>query len=481
MTTTLTPEEQRQQDEIEKALVRRKLEFFKPYPKQLTFFDQTKTHKETLFMAGNQVGKTLAAAAMVSYFATGLYPPWWNGRRFDTATTGWVASTTAQATRDGMQRLLLGPSPDEWGTGMIPGRSIVSIKKAIHGVADSAEIVTVKHAPTGKTSRLMFKSYDQGRLRWQGETLHYVGFDEEPPEDIYSEGKTRTNVYDGIVFLTFTPLLGMSNVVLRFLKEKPAGSCVVMMGIKDALHYTEEQRARIIASYPEHERDARANGTPIMGSGAVFPVPEQWITESPVMIPDFWPRIAAMDFGWDHPTAAVWGAWDRDVDVIHIYDTHRLREATPIIHAASIKARGPWIPMMWPADGLTHDPNSGKVIATQYVKLGVRMHPTHATHPPQPGKKEGTGGYGTEAGILEMLQRMQTGRWKVSSTCADWFEEYRMYYRKDGLIKKEHDDLMSASRQLCMMIRHATIRQVRPDVPLMDDFVTTDSGMGLLG
>ncbi|BAB49064.1 terminase large subunit domain-containing protein [Mesorhizobium japonicum] len=66
-------------------------------------------------------------------------------------------------------------------------------------------------------SVLSFKSFEKGREKWQGETLHGVWFDEEPPLDIYSEGLTRTNATSGITIVTFTPLLGMSDVVLLFL------------------------------------------------------------------------------------------------------------------------------------------------------------------------------------------------------------------------------------------------------------------------
>ncbi|TGS78069.1 terminase, partial [Mesorhizobium sp. M3A.F.Ca.ET.175.01.1.1] len=69
-------------------------------------------------------------------------------------------------------------------------------------------------------SVLSFKSYEKGREKWQGETLHGVWFDEEPPLNIYSEGLTRTNATGGITIVTFTPLLGMSDVVLRFLTSE---------------------------------------------------------------------------------------------------------------------------------------------------------------------------------------------------------------------------------------------------------------------
>src|SRR5204863_2424109 len=139
------------------------------------------------------------------------------------------------------------------------------------GVEDLLDSVQLRHARCG-SSRLYFKSYEKGREKWQGESLDFVAYDEEPPLNIYIEGLTRTNATKGIVWMTFTPLLGMSEVVRRFLDESNPDRIVVRMTIDDAEHYTAEERARIIASYPEHERKARAMGEPVLGSGAVFPV-----------------------------------------------------------------------------------------------------------------------------------------------------------------------------------------------------------------
>jgi phage terminase large subunit-like protein len=484
MSDGYSDEDKRLIAEIQKALDRRKLEFYKPYPKQRLFHDLGAQNpglvNERLLMAGNQLGKTLSAGAETAMHMTGDYPKWWKGRRFDGPVNGWVAGSTSQTTRDNPQRLLLGPV-GEWGTGYIPGNAIVDIKKAIHGVSEAVETLLVRHRPTGKISRATFKTYDQGRERWQGETLDFVWCDEEPPLDIYSEGKTRLNVKAGLMYITFTPLLGMSEVVLRFIKEKPPGSHVVQMTIHEALHYTKEQREAIIAGYPEHEREARAEGIPMLGSGAVFPIHERMLKEGVIQIPGFWPRICGMDIGWDHPTAAVWIAWDRDADIIHVYDVYKLEKQTPIVHAAAIKARGHWIPVAWPHDALQHDKGSGDAIANQYRKLGVRMLMNHATHPAQKGKKEGTGGYSLEAGIQDMLQRMQTGRLKVADHLNDWFEEYRLYHRKDGLIVKEHDDLMSATRVACMMLRHARVAQAMSSTPPLAPFEPSDFSMGVLG
>ncbi len=170
-------------------------------------------------MAGNQLGKTVAGGAEVAMHLTGLYPEWWTGRRWDKPTRWWVAGETQETTRDSVQRQLMGPPAlrDEWGTGWIPGRCIAKKPSMQGGTQDAIDTVIVEHVGGG-TSELSFKSYGRGREKWQAATLEGVWFDEEPAADVYTEGLTRTNATQGMVMITFTPLLGMSEVVSMFLK-----------------------------------------------------------------------------------------------------------------------------------------------------------------------------------------------------------------------------------------------------------------------
>ena len=149
----------------------------------------------------------------------------------------------------------------------------------------------------------------------------------------------------------------------------------------------------------------------------------------------------------------------------------------------AIKARGEWIPCAWPHDGLQHDKGSGEELAKQYAKYGVKMLKDKATHAPDKAKnqQEGDGGFGTEAGIMALLDRMQTGRFKVAKHLADWWEEFRLYHREDGKIVKVGDDLMSATRTGVMMLRHAALAKpvrgpVRPDAYRTIDPVTGPLG-----
>jgi hypothetical protein len=222
---------------------------------------------------------------------------------------------------------------------------------------------------------------------------------------------------------------------------------IVRMTIDDAEHYTEDQRQAIISSYPPHEREARIKGIPSLGSGRVFPISEDKIVCDPLPISKEWAQINGIDFGWDHPFAAVNIAWDRDADVIYVTRTYREKEQTPVIHSAAIRPWGEWIPCAWPHDGYQHDKGSGKGLAAQYAEQNLNMLADHATHE--------DGGNGVEAGVMEMLDRMQTGRLKVFKHLEEWLSEFRLYHREDGKIVKERDDLLSATRYAVMMKRFA--------------------------
>lgn len=228
---------------------------------------------------------------------------------------------------------------------------------------------------------------------------------------------------------------------------------VTRMTIDDADHYTPERRAAIIASYPPHEREARANGVPTLGSGRIFPIEESAIVIEAIDIPPHWVQIGGLDFGWDHPTAGAKVAWDRDTDTVYVTAAYKVREATPVVHAGALKPWGragdgsQWLPWAWPHDGLQHDKGSGVQLAEQYREQGLNLLQDRAQYE--------DGSFGVEAGIMDMLNRMQTGRFKVFSHLNDWVDEFRLYHRKVGRVVKEYDDLMSATRYAIMCLRFA--------------------------
>lgn len=460
-------------EEQQRRINENRLAHYKPYPKQIVFHNLGKHKRERLLRAGNQLGKTLAGGNEVAMHLTGRYPDWWDGIRFNRPVRWMAGSESGELTRKGVQRVLLGPPEDRtaWGTGTIPKECLIDWSMR-SGVADAVASIVVKHF-SGNCSTIQFGSYDQGRTKWQAETLDGIWFDEEPPPEVYSEGITRTNSTMGPVILTMTPLFGMSEVVRRFIPPSTDDRADVCMTIEDVDHYTPEERARIIASYPEYERDARVKGIPSMGSGRIFPVAESTIIVEAFAIPPHWVQIGGLDFGYDHPTGAARLAWDRDNDIIYLTAAYKkkgsdiaaLGISPTAAHAAALK---PWgdIPWAWPHDGLQHDKDSGKELKEQFSVHGLDMLPDKATHPPKDGEAEGTGGNSVEAGLMDMLDRMQTGRWKVFSHLEDWLDEFRLYHRKDGKVVKEYDDVISASRYAYMMRRFARVIRTKkkPDM-----------------
>ena len=449
------------------AKARRENQFasFKPYEVQKDFCSATADHSEAVLQAGNQLGKSTIGAYMATVFATGLYPPWWNGRRFPGPTRGWACGESTVAVRDVSQRKLCGPPGDEsqFGTGMI-AKSLLVGKILGHGAGGAYDTVKVRHV-SGGTSEISFKSYDQDRAKWQGTTLDWGWCDEEPPTEHYFELLARLVATNGLAFSTFTPLSGFNLILPRFRERTPEAlknRIVVRMRMADAAHLSDPARqAALIATFPEHQRRARIDGLPMLGSGAVFEdvelesllVPLRLVGKD-VIHTTLGPMetkglawLWAVDFGIGHFFAATLLAWDRDLDVVYVMAEVRIKGGVPAIHASRMKAIAANVPVAWPHDGTQRDKGSGEELAKIYKKEGLLMLPKHATF--------STGGYSTEAGIMEMLTRMRSDRFKVAAGCQEWSEEFLGYHRKDGLIVKTNDDLLSASRIGIMQLRSA--------------------------
>ena len=194
------------------------------YPSLLEFFKAGAKYRELLALFGNQVGKTTGAGFEVSCHLTGRYPHWWEGRRFDHPIDAWAAGDTNETTRDIIQKKLLGgiafngPRKCFDGVGVIPYDCHGEPKFKMNA-GDLLDHIKIKHE-SGGWSHLAFKSYDQGRRVFQGTTKHLIWLDEECPMDVYGECLIRTATTGGMILLTFTPLLGMSEVVKSFLSPE---------------------------------------------------------------------------------------------------------------------------------------------------------------------------------------------------------------------------------------------------------------------
>jgi len=456
----LSPEEQERLLKLLKekdARVRyNKLSYFEPYAWQEDLGNATGEHKQISAMCANQIGKSTAGAFVTACHLTGKYPEGWKGHKFKKPIYAWASGVSNDTTRDIVQTELFGLAEDAsaWGTGMVPLDDIGEATRRRGATGNTYDSVMVRHhdPDTGKPngwSRIGFKSYEMGEEKFFGRPVDWIWLDEQPPTNIYTQCITRTVATDGYVMCTFTPEDGVTPMVHQFMNDPQPGQLLLTATWDDAPHLNEDTKEQLLAQYPPHERKLRSEGIPVFGSGLVFPVAADEISVEPFAIPESWGRIAAIDFGWDHPTAVVWVAYNQETDTIYVYDCYRERQQTSIVVSAAIQARGSWIPVAWPKDGLqTRD---GINLAQQYRDQGVAMLPEWFTNPPTIGEKMGT--VSVEGGIMDILQRMETGRFKVFSHLHEWFLEYTQYHRKDGKIVALNDDLMSATRYAAMSTR----------------------------
>jgi phage terminase large subunit-like protein len=417
------------------------------YKKHTEFFKAGATFTERLFMAANRVGKTESAGGCeVTYHLTGDYPFWWEGKRFDRPIDAWAAGDTSTTVRDIIQEKLLGKMGN-LGSGLIPKDKIHEVTRK-RGVADAIDTISVKHI-SGGISHISLKSYDQKRESFQGTKKDLIWLDEEPPLDIYTECLLRTmdtsggeGEDSGIILLTFTPLMGMSETVMSFLPNgqvsdiKNDGSKFVVMATWDDVpHLSQKVKDALWASIPPFQRDARSKGVPQLGAGAIFPVPESDFVVDPFEIPAHWPKSYALDVGWNR-TAALWQAWDRENDIVYLYSEHYRGQAEPSIHAQSVKARGDWIKGVIDPAARGRSQKDGQQLIQDYIDLGLDLDVAFN---------------GVESGLHEVWQRLSTGRLKVFKSMSNWLFEFRLYRRDEkGKIVKANDHLMDTTRYLIM-------------------------------
>ena len=401
---------------------------------------------------------------------TGKYPPWWVGRRFDHPIKAWAAGASGKTTRDIIQAKLLGEQGAQ-GTGLIPEDAIISTT-AKGGVPNAVDTLFVRHA-SGGVSQLIFKSYDQKRKAFEGTEQDVIWLDEEPPLDVYIECLMRTMTNNGMLMLTFTPLLGLSETVMTFLpggkldERIETSKLVVMATWDDAPHLSSKDKEELWASIPPFQRDARSKGIPQLGSGAIYPVPESDFVVKDFPIPAHWPRAYGMDVGWNR-TAVPWGAVDRESDTLYVVSEHYRGQAEPSLHAEAIKARGSWIPGVIDPAARGRGQDDGHRLMQDYIDLGLDLDVAFN---------------GVESGIYQVWMRLSTGRLKVFSSCQNWLTEFRLYRRDEkGQIVKANDHLMDATRYLVMSgLERARTKPFEDKDKPEFQFVSPDGGGNWMG
>ncbi len=417
------------------------------YAKHIATFEAGATYRERAVIAGNRCGKTELGAYELTCHLTGRYPKWWKGRRFSHPINAWAAGNTNLTTRDILQSKILGKMKREGtdnlneamglGTGMVPADCIKTVRPKA-GIPDAIETAYIKHV-SGGLSVLTFKSYEAGRIAFEGTEQDFILFDEEPPLDIAVESTMRTmetgSFRGGAILITFTPLRGWTDVISKFFDEderKAAGRWMIQIEWDEVPHLSDSEKKALLATIPAYQRDARSKGIPQLGSGAIYPIPESEIVVTPFDIAPHWPRVYGMDVGWN-VTAAIWLARDRESDTVFAYsEMYSKQEDQHSDTVKSIKARGPWIPGVIDPASRGRSQKDGISLIDVYRDLGLQIDVADNAR---------------EAGIHDVRSRMESGKFKVFASLVNFLGEFRKYRRDDkGNVVKKGDHLMDCAR-----------------------------------
>lgn len=431
------------------------------YDWQKDFVRATKDYHECCLCAANQIGKTYTGTDIDAMHLLGDYPEDWGGHEFSFPPLVWGLGYSIEKTRDLLQTALFGKLVEgEFEGGLVPKDRIIS-KEMASGTPNAVRTVRVKHKYG--ISTIQFWSYTQGQHAIMGDVVDWFHVDEEPKDQtIRPQLLTRTINGDkgrgGRGIYTFTPENGRTELVIKFMDDPASSQFFMMKGWEDAPHMTKEKRERLLEQYPEHQRDMRTKGIPMLGHGRIYDISDDFILCDPFDIPDHWNIINGMDFGWDHPQGHVQIAEDPDTGTIYLMKSYKASKTSANDAWAVVRKWGANIPVAWPADGLQHE--KGREDAVQqkvhYSNAGFSMLPSHATWPDTPDGKGGIrkGGNSVEQGIYNIIQLASSGRFKVFRGNNMFMDEWRQYHRDEkGRIVKKFDDLLDSVRYAYMMLR----------------------------
>ncbi len=297
------------------------------HQKQIEFHKSKK--KNRWVFGGNRTGKTECGAVETVYLARGIHPYKENKKNIEC----WVVSLSTQVQRDVAQRKILNYINPEWITeiGMLSGRKDF----AESGVIDYIKIKNV----FGGESRIGFKSCDQGRDKFQGTSLDFVWFDEEPPYDIYVECKMRVLDKGGEVFGTMTPLKGLTWVydIIYLNANNDSEIWYEQMSWEDNPYLDKKEIEALEKTLSHDELESRKYGKFVGNGGLVYSEFDERINViEPFNVPFDWQDNISIDPGLKNPLSAHWYCVDYDGN-IYVVAEHFEEGKSVEYHAEKIK------------------------------------------------------------------------------------------------------------------------------------------------
>ena len=436
------------------------LKYFRPFEHQKAFF-RTGNSARRGILAANRIGKTVSTCFETAYHLTGQYPSWWEGKKFIKPVTVFVAGEGWEQVARVLQDELIGTKDikikEQIGTGAIPRDCIVTDTMR----NDGANVigVEIRHI-TGGNSYLLFGNYTQEVRNLQGFKLDFVVFDEQPPDDIFSELVTRTATTQGQVLCSFTPLKGLNGLVSKFWYGEE-GYEHVRVAWDDVPEYDpwgepfllKETRRQLERDYLPHEREARIAGIPVMGQGAVFQIrnwPLYKTGDFDFKTMNHVERVIAMDLGLVRDKTVIsymfWNPRTQEAWLHSQVVVKGTEEANPlnyINHLIRPEVFG--CPIVLPSDANTAGRYTMSSLSLRqlFEEYNLNVHPNPAMNPPD---AEGKITNHKSFGVNTMRQMLEMGTLKINENCIEFLREAKNYFVDEKGRFSDPDDCIDSAR-----------------------------------
>ncbi len=278
---------------------------------------------------GNRSGKTECGAVETVWLARGIHP--FRPNRKD--VNCWVVSLSQNVQREVAQQKVLYYLDKSWIKQVVMAQGKQGSPQ--HGVIDYLLIENV----FGGTSKIAFKSCEQGREKFQGASLDFVWFDEEPPLDIYQECRMRVLDRQGEIFGTMTPLKGLTWVYDEIFCNRSGNdqTWCIFMEWADNPYLDKKEIELMTSTLSIDELESRRYGKFRSSSGLVYgEFDENVHVIDPFEVPTDWMDKLSIDPGLHNPLSCHWYATDPDGNV-YVVAEHYQAGKDVAYHADKIK------------------------------------------------------------------------------------------------------------------------------------------------
>ena len=402
----------------------------KVHVKQLEFHKSQKRNRWVF--GGNRSGKTECGAAEAVYMARGNHPYRQNRKGVE----GWVVSLSSAVQRDVAQKKVLSYINPDWIKSVVMTKGSAANPEG--GVIDYIAIENV----FGGVSKIGFKSCEMGREKFQGTSLDFVWFDEEPPRDIYEECRMRVIDRKGDIFGTMTPLKGLTFIYDKIYMNSGGDENIqsFFMEWADNPYLDKDEIESVSACMSKEELETRRYGRFAAAKGLVYcEFDENKHVIEPFDVPKEWQNNISIDPGLNNPLSAHWYAVDGDGNV-YVIAEHYAAGRDIDYHADEIKriCRS----LDWHGDGFGRysaliDSAAGqrtlaasKSVAELFYERGINVNTKV--------NKDVFSGIGRVKSYL--LGDGKTPRLFIFSTCKNMIREIKGYFWGEGDAPKKKDD-----------------------------------------